>query len=303
MFVQPSGPAHESGAAGRSPLAAKARNFREAFPAISSAYLQHAGRRSLGTVSAVPVRAPNTGVAVRPSQSLCSALVILLLLAGVPLAYAHDFSASVVKVRAVSSNGSVQVGSGVVTEPGKVATACHVTRGATRIEIEAGAKRVVAEAQVGSQLHDLCVLTAPTFDAPAASLRRSEDLRAGEVVVAIGFQGGAQPVERRGSIAALYPYDGGHVIRTTASFDFGASGGGLFDQAGNLVGLLAFKARTGDSLRFALPTEWLSPESEVAHAFVRVTPTAMNSAFWERSPSVRPAFLGVAKREAEDHVP
>ena len=54
-------------------------------------------------------------------------------------------------------------------------------------------------------------------------------------------------------------------------------------------------AETGMS---ALPTEWLTPASKVAQAFVPVIPTSMGSAFWERSSNDRPAFLGVAKREA-----
>ena len=239
---------------------------------------------------------------MRLSRSSRCALASFSFLAAVGLAGAHDFSASVVRVRAVSAEGAVKVGSGVVTGPGQVATACHCTRGATTIEIEHGAIRSPAVAQVGSQYHDLCLLTARQVDAPAAPMRSSEDLNPGEIVIAVGFQGGEHAVEIRGSVAALYPYDDGHVIRTTAPFDFGSSGGGLFDQLGNLVGILAFKARNGDNLHFALPTEWLLPASKVAGAFVRVIPTSMVGAFWERSQNDRPAFLGVAKREAAGQV-
>jgi len=70
------------------------------------------------------------------SRSRSSALASLSFLAVFGLAGANDFSASVVRVRAVDANGTVKVGSGVVTAPGQVATACHVTRGATTIEVE-----------------------------------------------------------------------------------------------------------------------------------------------------------------------
>lgn len=289
---------HESGAQGRSRVAA----------IVASAQLDSARNQRLTTIlKASPVLALFLrldleslipGAPVGPLRSFSSWLATLSFLAVFGLAEAHDFSASVVRVRAVDADGTVKVGSGVVTGPGQVATACHVTRGATTIEIEHGAGRLVASTQVGSQYHDLCLLTAQVFDAAAAPMRESEDLRPGELVIAVGFEGGGQAVEHQGSVAALYPYDNGNVIRTTASFDFGSSGGGLFDQAGNLVGILAFKARTGASLRFALPTEWLSPTSKVSDAFVRVVPTSMGGAFWEREPNDRPAFLGVAKREA-----
>jgi serine protease Do len=235
---------------------------------------------------------------VRSSRLSRITVTSLSLLAAVGLAGAQDFSASVVRVRAVGADGTTKFGSGVVIGPGQVATTCHVTRGAATIEIDNGAKRSFADAQFGSQYHDLCLLSTQSVDAPAARMRRSADMNPGEIVTAIGFQGGEHAVENRGSVAALYAYDDGQVIRTSAQFDFGSSGGGLFDQAGNLVGILAFKARAGSNLRFALPTEWLSPASKVAGAFVSVVPTSKGAAFWEGSPNDRPAFLGVAKSEA-----
>lgn len=243
------------------------------------------------------------GSSVRSLYSTRCALAALSLLAAVGLAGAQDFSASVVRVRATAAEGSVKLGSGVAIAPGRFATACHVTRGAATIEIVHGTDRWIVDAQVGSPHHDLCLLSAPAIDVPVARMRPSEDLNPEESVIAIGFQGGERVVAKPGNIAALYPHDGGNVIRTSASFDFGSSGGGLFDQAGNLVGILAFRARTGESLRFALPTEWISPESTVGAMFVRVTATSLESAFWEHPRSDRPAFLGVALREAAGQRP
>ncbi len=199
-----------------------------------------------------------------------------------------------------SQDPTIQFGSGVVIAPDRVATACHVTRGAVTIEIERGGNRWSSQRQFGSALHDLCVLDVPTGELPIARIRGSQELRSGERVLAAGFQGGGEHlVIERGSIAALYPYDDGLVIRTTAVFDFGSSGGGLFDEAGNLVGLLAFKARSGKNLRFALPSEWMSPTSVVSSDFSRIEPTSMTRTFWERAQGDRPSFLGVALREAE----
>ena len=226
----------------------------------------------------------------------------ILWLSATGLAAAHDLAASVVRIRALAADGSVNVGSGVVTGRGAVATACHVTRGATTIEIDRDGSRTIADAQFGSPHHDLCVLSAPAIDVAAVAVRASQDLRPGETVVAIGHPNGKGAVASEGRIAALYAYDGGPVVRTSAAFDFGASGGGLFDAAGNLVGILAFKARSGENLRFALPTEWLASASKVAGAFVRITPASQDATFWERSPDERPAFLGVAKREAAAEV-
>lgn len=232
------------------------------------------------------------------SQSTACTLAILCLAAATGVAAAHDVSPSVVRIRAVDGNGSVRHGSGVVISPGEVVTACHVTRGAGAIEIEHGGLKSAVTAQVGSEQHDLCILRAPTGAVPVAAMRGSADLQPGEIVNAVGFERGEQPIALLGRVAALYAYDDGPVVRTDAPFDFGSSGGGLFDQAGNLVGILAFKARTGANLRFALPTEWLRPESRVAGAFLPIAATATGIAFWERARGDRPDFLGVALREA-----
>ena len=141
-------------------------------------------------------------------------------------------------------------------------------------------------------MRDVCVLSvAPArIDLPIAALRDSTDLRAGERVMAASFQGGRRvPIVSEGVVTGLYAYDGGDVIRTTAPFDFGSSGGALFDAAGRLVGLLAFKARD-ENLRYAVPSEWIAASIDVPVEFP-IDPTRPQIAFWERTLLDRPAFL------------
>jgi S1-C subfamily serine protease len=217
--------------------------------------------------------------------------------AGVP-------EASVVKVRAITSDGEIKWGSAVVVGPSRLATTCHVTRRATTIEISHGGERWLVGTQTGSPVHDLCVLTVEGLDLPSVRVRAAQDLLAGERVVAAGFEhGGSALVSTVGTVKNLYPYDEGTVIRTSAAFDSGSSGGGLFDEAGNLVGLLAFRARSGSDLRFALPSEWLEAGSTVAAKFEPIDPASPASAFWERPAPNRPAFLGAALREAREPAP
>lgn len=233
---------------------------------------------------------------------------LALILALMPLlswtsgaAHAGVPEGSVVRIRAVAADDSVKFGSAVVVGPERLATACHVTRHATRIEISHGNERWVARDEAGSPTHDLCVLTVPDLHLPAVTIRRAQDLAPDERVIAAGFErGGAVLVTAVGTVKSLYRYDEGAVIRTSASFDFGSSGGGLFDEAGNLVGLLAFRARTGTDLRFALPSEWMAPGSVVAASFEPIGPGTSSIAFWERPSANRPQFLGVALREAHE---
>lgn len=245
--------------------------------------------------------------AVARSSTLISYIVrklLLLLWTIVALPAAAEptpvapFAASVVKIRAVSLEGVVTFGSAVVIGVDTLATACHVTRDAASIEVSRGHERLIAKAQVGSVTHDLCLLTVRGIQLPAVPLRSSSDLRLGERVVAAGFPWGRGMVANEGVVEGLYAHDEGRVIRTSAAFDFGASGGGLFDDAGNLIGFLAFKARTGGSLYFALPSEWAQPGNLVASKLLPIQNTPDRRAFWELAKDCRPSFLGTALIEA-----
>ena len=211
---------------------------------------------------------------------------------------AHDFAASLVKIHAVAADGSQSFGSGVVIAADLLATACHVTREAKTIEVVRGDVRWVARVESGSLTHDLCLISAPKLDLPAVAIRASTSLRPGERVIAAGFPGGGDLAIRDGIVEGLYQYDGGNVIRTSATFDTGASGGGLFDAGGALVGLLAFKARSGAKLHFALPADWALPNSLVSSQLGAVAVTRERVAFWERPKASQPSFLGHAVLEA-----
>jgi serine protease Do len=226
-------------------------------------------------------------------------VLALLFLSGLAVAAAPE--ASVVRIRAVAADGEVKWGSAVVVGANHLATTCHVTRRATTIEVLHADQRWLAQAQAGSVVHDLCMLTVEGLRLPAVAMRASHELMPGERVMALGFEhGSAALATASGAVKALYPYDEGLVIRTSAEFDFGSSGGGLFDQAGRLVGLLAFKARNGSDLRFVLPSEWLAAESTVAAQFESIDPASPAVAFWEHAATDRPAFLGAALQESRE---
>jgi S1-C subfamily serine protease len=216
------------------------------------------------------------------------------------IAFAAVPEASVVKVRAVAADGEIKWGSAVVIAPERLATTCHVTRRAATIEILHGDDRWIVRKQEGSAVHDLCVLTVEGLRLPAVHMRAAYEVAVGERVTAAGYEHGGSLVVHWGTVKKHYAYDDGMVIRTAAAFDFGSSGGGLFDEAGNLVALLSFRARNGGDLRFALPSEWLDPLSVVATKFGPIDPSSPRPAFWERTAPERPDFLGAALREGRE---
>jgi S1-C subfamily serine protease len=222
-------------------------------------------------------------------------LLWLLAVTGAPMvpasSQAHDFAESVVMIRAVDRNGAESLGSAVVVAADTLATACHVIRDARVIHVSHAGGNWVGKAPSGSPAHDFCIVVVPDLGLPQVSIRVSSSLRTGERVVAAGFPGGGVLATHPGTVEVLYPFDGGNVIRTSAQFDAGSSGGGLFDADGNLVGLLAFKARTGARMHFALPAEWSLPGTIVASLLGPLEASAERSAFWEWPKATQPAFL------------
>ena len=211
---------------------------------------------------------------------------------------ARDVADNLVKIKAVAADGSRTFGSGVVIAANLLATACHVTREATTIEVTHGARRWDASIESGSLAYDLCLISVPNLNLPAAAIRASRSLQLGERVTAAGFPGGGDLAVHDGVVEGLYRYDGGNVIRTSATFDVGSSGGGLFDEEGALVGLLAFKARSGTKLHFALPADWALPGTMVSSLLGPIAVSSHRSAFWEQPRAAQPPFLGHAILEA-----
>ncbi len=166
-------------------------------------------------------------------------------------------SASVVRVEADRAQGGLSVGSGVTVAPSIVVTNCHVTRNAATIRISGGGSLWAVTGQYADGAHDLCFLRAPAWSGRPARLGGQESLQLGQAVAAIGFTGGTGKTLRFGRVQALHSLDGGSVIESDTAFTSGASGGGLFDASGALVGLLTFRMRGSSGSYYSLPVRWI----------------------------------------------
>jgi Trypsin-like serine proteases, typically periplasmic, contain C-terminal PDZ domain len=195
-----------------------------------------------------------------PSVPLWRALagLLLLLACGIGAARASDWNRWVVKVEATHRDGSREIGSAVVVAPQRMVTNCHVVNGAQSIRVMRGDKTWTASADAGDSYRDLCFLRVADYVGAAAPMAEPDDARVGADVFAVGYPDGKFKVSS-GAVKGLYSCecDGGRVIQTSAAFDPGASGGGLFDARGQLIGILTFKAVAGGDFHFAVPTGWM----------------------------------------------
>lgn len=209
-----------------------------------------------------------------------------------------DPASKVYKIRAVRG-GHVADGSAVLVAPGRLLTACHVTRGAESITVGRENAKWPAYPAATDIEHDLCVLSAPDLsDATPAPIGQTETLRVDAPVTAAGYRRGGRLALSQGRIVGLHPFDGANVLQVSASFDHGQSGGGLFDASGRLIGIIGFKAVGGGNFHFALPLAWAGDAipGQTPITAARVSP--LEQAFWERSTATMPLFLLAASLEA-----
>jgi hypothetical protein len=131
-------------------------------------------------------------------------------------------------------------------------------------------------------------LKAPTLKLPPVELRDPKDLTVGNHTYFYGYPGGADAFFTEGRVSALHPYQDSVVIKTTAGFSSGGSGGGLFDSFGRLVGITTFFSASHSGGYYALPSDWLHDLRK--REGKKIAPIK-GLALWEKSVSEQPEFL------------
>jgi hypothetical protein len=221
--------------------------------------------------------------------------------ADVPLQPAAFVSAAagIVRVEAQRQQGGISIGSGVTVAPSIVVTNCHVVRDALTIGISGGGAAWDVTGVSADGIHDVCFLHVPSWNGRPVALGERSALRLGQSVAAIGFTGGAGKTMRFGRVQALHSLDGGRIIESDTPFTSGASGGGLFDAAGVLVGLLTFRLRGRISSYYSLPAAWIRDRLPGDGDWAEVRPLADALPFWQRDVDTMPYFMRAAPLYSE----
>ena len=145
------------------------------------------------------------------------------------------------------------VGSAVAVSPNTLVTNCHLIHDPVGVTLLTTGKAIHAKVLAADRDGDRCILqTSESLPAYVQSARPQRELLVGEDVAAIGNPRGLDTSLSRGLVAQKRNKNGHAYIQTDAALSSGSSGGGLFDTAGNLVGVTTFKVATGESLNFAI---------------------------------------------------
>jgi serine peptidase DegS len=166
-------------------------------------------------------------------------------------------------IPAVRRRVESSLGSGVIVDAsGHVITNQHVIESADEIRVQLADGRIAKPRLVGADpATDLALLRIDLPNLPVMSLGRSNELRPGDVVLAIGNPFGLSQTVTQGIVSATGRGNPqlarfADFIQTDAAINFGNSGGALIDTDGDLIGIntavLAQSLGT-EGIGFAIP--------------------------------------------------
>src|SRR6201996_6050454 len=173
------------------------------------------------------------------------------------------------------------LGSGVIVDAmGTIVTNQHVIAGADSIRVQLADGRIADATIVGQDPDtDLAILDLEIGDLPIMPMGRSDTLRVGDIVLAIGNPYGLSQTVTQGIVSAtgrgqlgLATFE--NFIQTDAAINLGNSGGALIDVNGDLVGIntAVLNRQSGgpEGIGFAIPVNLVRGVMEqiLTHGYV-----------------------------------
>jgi hypothetical protein len=160
----------------------------------------------------------------------------------------------------VSIRSSTGLGTGfVVRKDGWIATNVHVIVGASELVVATPDKHEypVLDVLAVDRDHDLALLRIDA-DLAALVLGDSDAVRAGDSVVAIGHPLGLEDTVSNGLVSAVRVIDPTlTVLQISAPIAPGSSGGPLFSDHGEVIGVATAYSTKGQNLNFGVPVRYL----------------------------------------------
>ena len=192
------------------------------------------------------------------------------------------------------------LGSGIIYDVhGHIVTNYHVIARAAQIQVQLKDDRTAPATLVGVDRDtDIAVLKIGLGTLPIMPLGRSDRLRVGEPVLAIGNPLGLGQTVTQGIVSATGRGQLGvttfeNFIQTDAAINFGNSGGALVDATGKLVGLnsaIAGRQAGIEGIGFAIPVDLVRGvvdaiirDGKVVRGWIGVVPRDLTSEEIERT--------------------
>jgi serine protease Do len=184
---------------------------------------------------------------------------------------------SIVSIRSVESLGT----GFVIRKDGWIATNLHVVAGAEDLIVATPDRHEypVVEVLAIDEARDLAIVRVEAKDLAPLVLGDSEAVHAGDSVVAIGHPLGLEDTVSNGLVSAVRVLDPSlTVLQISAPIAPGSSGGPLFSDRGEVIGVATAFISQAQNLNFGIPVRYLKELSKDTHpmslaAFAQATTT------------------------------
>lgn len=163
---------------------------------------------------------------------------------------------SSVVVLTYQSGRRISQGSGVVLGEDIIATNCHVIEDGDQFAVTFNGEVYEANYLYGNENLDYCILTTQGLPARHAHIATVDTLSPGQRVYSVGSPKGFELTIAEGLISGLRELDENiYMIQTSAAISSGSSGGGLFNEYGEVIGITTLGHKDAENLNFAIPVE------------------------------------------------
>jgi hypothetical protein len=187
----------------------------------------------------------------------------------------------------------------IVRKDGWIATNLHVIVGARELTVATPDHHEypVTEVIGVDAARDLALLKVDAANLGVLSLGDSDAVRAGDSVVAIGHPLGLEDTVSNGLVSAVRVIDPAlTVLQISAPIAPGSSGGPLFNDKGEVIGVARAYSKEGQNLNFGVPVRYLKALLAEPHP----VPLAAFAEATMHAPSGPPSLPSI-KREVPHH--
>ena len=201
-------------------------------------------------VAAVTLPAPRAALAHRPDHLAQKTLSAAELFKRVQRSV---FIVLASRSAADARDRDIMQGSAVAVSDHLLLTNCHVVMDRPLIKLVHEGRRAKAKLVAADDDSDRCVIKTSATLKPVGGVRTLDSITVGERVFAIGAPLSLELTLSEGLVSGIRREAVRNLVQTSAPLSPGSSGGGLFDERGNLLGITTLASINGaQNLNFAI---------------------------------------------------
>lgn len=153
------------------------------------------------------------------------------------------------------SGSAIPIGLAISTEPGMMVTTCHGIPAGAKLVVRVQGTSYPADLVLTDEVFDLCKLQVATFGTSPVKIAAA-DAQGGEAIWAVGADQAGNMAATAGTVKRVLDTTEGKLDELSMPVGQFSSGGPVFNEQGQLVGISMFQHRSG--LSIAYPASWIA---------------------------------------------